>query len=126
MAQGAVPGDWTEQYVGSPLDLTGYQLTFADEFNTLDVTSNRGTGPWYAPVNPGYGSAKFIGPEASNSPFSVANGKLTISMTQQPDGTWQSGTMQTANSAGQGFAQTYGYFEMRAAFHGGAGAWPAF
>ena len=32
MTKGAVPGDWTEQYVGSPLDLTGYQLTFADEF----------------------------------------------------------------------------------------------
>jgi beta-glucanase (GH16 family) len=126
MAQGDVQGDWTEQYVGSTLDLTDYTLSFDDEFDTFDVTSNSGTGPWYAPVHAPFGAATFIAPDAPTNPFSVADGKLTISMTQLADGSWQTGTMQTVNSAGQGFAQEYGYFEMRAAFHGGARAWPAF
>ena len=48
MAETAVPGDWTEQFAGTPLDLTNYHLTFADEFDAFSVTPNSGTGPWYA------------------------------------------------------------------------------
>ncbi|MER9132221.1 family 16 glycosylhydrolase [Mesorhizobium sp. M0768] len=125
MAAIALPGDWTEQYKGSKLNLSGFKLSFSDEFNTLDVVPNNGTGKWFAPVHAPYGAATFMSPVGATNPFSVSDGKLTITM-KQVDGVWQSGTMQTVNSAGQGFAQEYGYFEMRAAFHGGAGAWPAF
>ncbi|MER8441395.1 family 16 glycosylhydrolase [Mesorhizobium sp. M1312] len=125
MAAIALPGDWTEQYKGSELNLSGFKLSFSDEFNTLDVVPNNGTGKWFAPVHAPYGAATFMSPVGATNPFSVSDGQLTITM-KQVDGVWQSGTMQTVNSAGQGFAQEYGYFEMRAAFHGGAGAWPAF
>src|ERR671930_397383 len=120
-----VPGNWTDQYAGSKLDLSAFSLSFSDDFNSMDVVPNSGTGTWYAPVHAPFGAAQFVSPDGKSSPFSVADGNLTISMTQV-DGVWQSGTMQTVNSSGQGFAQTYGYFEMRAAFHGGIGAWPAF
>ncbi|TIQ16654.1 MAG: glycosyl hydrolase family protein [Mesorhizobium sp.] len=125
MAAITLPGDWTGQYKGSTLNLSGFKLSFSDEFNTLDVVPNNGTGKWFAPVHAPYGAATFMSPVGATNPFSVSDGKLTITM-KQVDGAWQSGTMQTVNSAGQGFAQQYGYFEMRAAFHGGAGAWPAF
>ncbi|RWO02452.1 family 16 glycosylhydrolase [Mesorhizobium sp.] len=125
MAAIALPGDWTGQYKGSELNLSGFKLSFSDEFNTMDVVPNNGTGKWFAPVHAPYGAATFMSPVGATNPFSVSDGKLTITM-KQVDGVWQSGTMQTVNSAGQGFAQEYGYFEMRAAFHGGAGAWPAF
>ncbi|CAN7704737.1 family 16 glycosylhydrolase [Mesorhizobium amorphae] len=125
MAAIALPGDWTGQYKGSELNLSSFKLSFSDEFNTMDVVPNNGTGKWFAPVHAPYGAATFMSPEGATNPFSVSDGQLTITM-KQVDGGWQSGTMQTVNSAGQGFAQEYGYFEMRAAFHGGAGAWPAF
>ncbi|MER9876347.1 family 16 glycosylhydrolase [Mesorhizobium sp. M0195] len=125
MAATDLPGDWTGQYKGSKLNLSGFKLSFSDEFNTLDVVPNNGTGKWFAPVHSPYGAATFMSPVGATNPFSVSDGKLTITM-KQAGGVWQSGTMQTVNSAGQGFAQVNGYFEMRAAFHGGAGAWPAF
>ena len=125
MTVSEVPGDWTDQYAGSKLDLAAFHLSFSDEFDSMNVVPNRGTGTWYAPVHDPFGAAKFMSPVDVSNPFSVANGQLTISM-KQVDGVWQSGTMQTVNSAGQGFSQQYGYFEMRAAFHGGQGAWPSF
>ncbi|OWK18261.1 hypothetical protein AJ88_03210 [Mesorhizobium amorphae CCBAU 01583] len=121
MAAIALPGDWTGQYKGSELNLSSFKLSFSDEFNTMDVVPNNGTGKWFAPVHAPYGAATFMSPAGATNPFSVSDGQLTITM-KQVDGGWQSGTMQTVNSAGQGFAQEYGYFEMRAAFHGGAGA----
>jgi beta-glucanase (GH16 family) len=39
---------------------------------------------------------------------------------------WQSGLMQSVDSRGRGFAQKYGYFEIRAKFPAGASVWPAF
>lgn len=121
-----VPGYWSDQYAGSKLNLSAFTLSFADEFESMSVVPYNGTGNWYAPIHAPFGAAKFMAPTGESNPFSVADGLLTISMTQQADGTWQSGTMQTVNHEGEGFAQTYGYFEMRAAFHGGEGAWPSF
>ncbi|TIV09779.1 MAG: glycosyl hydrolase family protein, partial [Mesorhizobium sp.] len=46
MAAIALPGDWTGQYKGSELNLSGFKLSFSDEFNTLDVVPNNGTGKW--------------------------------------------------------------------------------
>src|SRR5215475_2566546 len=112
MTVSAVPGDWTAQYAGSRLDLSTFRLSFSDEFDSQSVVPNGGTGTWYAPVHAPFGAATFMSPDGASSPYSVADGHLTISMTEV-DGAWQSGTMQTVNSAGQGFAQQYGYFEMR-------------
>ncbi len=125
MAETTLPGDWTEQFAGSKLNLSDFKLSFSDDFNSLDVVPNNGEGKWFAPARAGFGAAKFMAPTGASNPFSVSNGQLTINM-KKVDGAWQSGTMQTVNSAGEGFAQEYGYFEMRAAFHGGKGAWPAF
>jgi len=125
MAETTLPGDWTEQFAGSKLNLSDFRLSFSDDFNSLDVVPNNGEGKWFAPARAGFGAAKFMAPTGASNPFSVSNGHLTINM-KKVDGAWQSGSMQTVNSAGDGFAQEYGYFEMRAAFHGGKGAWPAF
>jgi hypothetical protein len=136
-----------EQYAGTKLNLTGYSLTFEDNFNTLDVWSERYTrlgepgpsgtrreqtvtGKWFAPVHPGNpkDGAKFMDavyPSSGVSPFSVADGNLTI-RAEQVNGQWQSGTMQTTDWRDDGFEQTTGYFEMRAKFPAGAGTWPAF
>src|SRR5258708_2202925 len=121
MAESDLSGDWTERYAGSQLNLSEFTLSFSDEFDTLDVVPNNGSGTWFAPVHAPFGAAKFMSPVGGTNPFSVSDGQLTIRM-EQVDGVWQSGTMQTVNGAGQGFAQEYGYFEMRAAFHGGQGA----
>jgi Ca2+-binding RTX toxin-like protein len=118
-------GDWTSALAGSKLDLSGYVLSFEDNFDAMTVVPNTGDGDWYAPVRPTYGAATFVGPTAAVNPFSVSDGALTIRM-EQVDGRWQSGHMQTVNGANQGFSQQYGYFEMRAKFEGGAGAWPSF
>jgi Ca2+-binding RTX toxin-like protein len=128
MSDSLALGDWTDQLAGSHLDLTGFHLNFEDSFDIMSVGSS-GASPegatWFAPVRPTFGGAAFVGPDGPVSPFSVADGALTIRM-QQVDGGWQSGHMQSINSRGEGYAQTYGYFEISAKFPAGAGSWPAF
>ena len=130
-------------------------LTFDDEFNSLSLwngssgtwstttayVDDRGNGSsipgnaeqeWY--INANYA------PTASVHPWTVANGVLTLSAQKvdpsiaqylgynQPDlpamGSYQytSGLIETNHS----FAQTYGYFEMKAQLPPGDGLWPAF
>ncbi len=77
---------------------------------------------WY--VNPAYGPTKSL------NPFSVQNGVLTISAGRTPEDMkeavsgydYTSGILTTHAS----FAQTYGYFEVRADMPDDRGAWPAF
>src|SRR5262245_25696597 len=71
------PFKWTEQFAGQPLDLTGYELTFSDDFNSQSVTGEYGKGPWLAPVHDSYGVAVFDKPGADNSTYTIANGLLT-------------------------------------------------
>jgi beta-glucanase (GH16 family) len=121
-------GDWTTQYAGSKLDLTGYNLNFDDEFTTNSVGASGASASsynWFAPVRPTFGSATFVGPDAGTSPFSVNSSGLNIAM-QQVNGSWQSGYMQTMNSANQGYSQEYGYFEVKAKLPAGFGSWPGF
>ena len=64
------------------------------------------------------------------NPFSISNGVLTITAAQTPTADlsslngykYTSGLLTTQNS----FAQTYGYFEMKAELPTGQGVWPAF
>jgi beta-glucanase (GH16 family) len=51
---------------------------------------------------------------------------LRIEARKSTNGEWQSGLLASTDSAGNGFQQRYGYFEMRARFPAGEGVWPAF
>jgi beta-glucanase (GH16 family) len=109
------------------LDLKGYTLTFHDEFDgPLDVSAN-GTGTkWIAhtPYGGDFGDGKFTSP-GDGYPFSISNGILRI-RAEKENGKWRSGLLSSLDTAGKGFAQQYGYFEMRARFPEGPGTWPAF
>eukprot|EP00913_Durusdinium_trenchii_P031535 g29527.t1 len=125
------------------LDRSQLTLSFNDNFNSLSLRDgNEGTWDakfWWAPergssltengeqqwyINPDYEGT------AAVNPFSVSNGVLTISaepasqaIQSQIDGyDYTSGLLNTYSS----FAQTYGYFEMRADMPTEQGVWPAF
>jgi beta-glucanase (GH16 family) len=121
-------GDWTTQYAAAKLDLAGYNLNFDDEFTTNTIGTSGASAAsynWFAPVHPTFGSATFVGPDAATPPFSVSSSGLNIAM-QQVNGAWQTGYMQTMNSASQGYSQEYGYFEVKAKLPAGFGSWPGF
>lgn len=125
------------------LDRSVLSQTFSDEFNTLQLRngtsgvwdakfwwapekgatlSSNGEQQWY--INPSYE------PTASVNPFSVNNGVLTITAAPASQAIqaeingydYTSGMLTTYSS----FAQTYGYFEMRADMPNDQGVWPAF
>jgi len=125
------------------LDRSHLALTFDDEFNSLSFRDgDQGTWDakfWWAPerggaltgngeqqwyINPSYE------PTSDANPFSIDNGILTISaepasaaIQQQINGyDYTSGLLNTHSS----FAQTYGYFEIRADMPDEQGVWPAF
>jgi Ca2+-binding RTX toxin-like protein len=114
---------WTENLKGTKLDLSGYKLTFDDEFNSLSIANGKTAGNWYSGVHTDFGVASFARGSTALAPFSVSNGVLDIKM-QQVGGKWQTGLLQSVDANSQGFKQSYGYFEMRAQFPTGAGAWP--
>ncbi|MCA1408950.1 family 16 glycosylhydrolase [Ensifer sp. IC3342] len=125
------------------VDRSAFNQTFSDDFNALQLRSGT-TGVWdakywWAPekgatladngelqwyINPSYQAT------ASANPFSVKDGVLTISakpasesiQTEINGYDYTSGMLTTHSS----FAQTYGYFEMRADMPNDQGAWPAF
>jgi beta-glucanase (GH16 family) len=119
--------------VAGGLNLTGYHLTFDDEFNSFTSSPN-GLAGWDTTI---FGASKsvgkrFIGAQEYDSdssvgvnPFSVGGCVLTITAApgSNPDGReYNSGIITTDGD----FSQAYGYFEMRAQLPQGAGMWPAF
>ena len=109
------------------LDLSQAKLTFSEEFNGLDVSA-RGPGTrWttHTPWNGDFGDAVFSNP-APAFPFTIENGVLRIEARKLSDGKWRSGLLSSVDPQGHGFAQQYGYFEMRAKLPTAAGLWPAF
>lgn len=116
---------WTEEFAGTKLDLSGYSLTFADDFNAMSISTGKQSATWYSGVHADFGAAGFARGANGLSPFSVSDGALHVTM-QNVNGTWQSGQLQTVDNNTQGFKQSYGYFEMRAKFPDGAGSWPGF
>jgi beta-glucanase (GH16 family) len=125
------------------LDRSTLTTTFNEDFNSLSLRSgDQGVWDakyWWAPesggslhtngekqwyINPAYQ------PTSSVNPFSVDNGVLTITAASTPDALsdavqgydYTSGMLNTYSS----FAQTYGYFEIRADMPEDRGAWPAF
>jgi len=112
---------------GDAIDLSAYEPTFVEEFDTLDV-SGRGPGTrWIAhtPWNGDFGDARFVDPR-DGFPFTTENGRLRIEMRRGADGRWRSGLLASVDPKMNGFSQRYGYFEMRAKFPPGEGVWPAF
>ena len=118
------------------VDLTGYKLTFDDEFNTRSI-SQTGANTTWSDIRPewrydansdiGFGTSSFVDPASGYDPFDVSGGALSI--TAVPDrttsgypGSAESGLISTEGK----FSQTYGYFEMRAQTSGAPGSWDAF
>lgn len=112
------------------LDLTGYHLTFNDEFDDLSVSAwgpaGAGGTRWIAhtPWHGDFGDARFTDPKPG-FPFTVKDGFLRIEA-HKDGGRWRSGLLSAVDCNGNGFKQQYGYFECRAKFPQGSGTWPAF
>ncbi|WP_370878167.1 MULTISPECIES: glycoside hydrolase family 16 protein [Rhodoplanes] len=112
---------------GSEIDLDRYVMTFDEPFDSLDVSAWGPGTRWIAhtPWNGDFGDAKFADPKPG-FPFTVDGGLLRIEARKSAGGRWSSGLLASVDRNGNGFAQQYGYFEMRARFPPGKGLWPAF
>jgi beta-glucanase (GH16 family) len=111
------------------LDLCGYQLHFADEFDDLAIAPRKleNAARWTAhtPWNGDFGDAQFSDPRP-DWPFKTANGILQIKARRDDKGRWRSGLIAAAEGSGAGHGVQYGYFEARMKFPPGPGTWPAF
>ena len=102
--------------------------TFTEDFNALSVSAYGQNGSrWIAhtPWNGDFGDAAFADP-TPDFPFRVRDGILEIEARKDAGGTWRSGLLASATPTNAGFAQRYGYFEMRAQLPPGPGVWPGF
>ena len=112
------------------IDLSNYTLSLDERFSTLNVSSYGPVTRWIAhtPWNGDFGDAVFTNP-GPQGPFTVTSNGLNITAYQDAKGQWHSGLLCSKSAKGvgaAGFAQTYGYFEMRAKLPSGPGVWPAF
>uniref|UniRef100_Q11F63 Glycoside hydrolase, family 16 n=2 Tax=Phyllobacteriaceae TaxID=69277 RepID=Q11F63_CHESB len=109
------------------LDLGQMSLSFEEEFDTLSVSAWGPGTRWIAhtPWSGDFGGARFANPEEA-FPFTIEDGVLRIEARKDAEGEWQSGLLASVDPKGNGFAQQYGYFEMRARLPEGPGLWPAF
>src|ERR1700751_6012540 len=112
------------------LDLDSFTLTFDEEFNDLNISARSPNTRWTAhtPWNGDFGDAAFMDPRPG-FPFVVENGILRIEARKGEDGKWRSGLLSSRSADGfdaPGFAQQWGYFEIRAKLPAGPGVWPAF
>ncbi len=126
--ENAVKTQFTAKDFALPLNLAGFQQTFDDEFNTFSASADGHTTTWRA-ISGTFASNKeaeyYSNNVGAGGPFSVSNGVLDITASPtsiSPGLPYTSGEINTSRS----FAQTYGYFEMRAQLPAGAGMWPAF
>lgn len=126
LALGALPGQ--PSVAQEPLNINAYQLTFEENFDSLDVSTWGENGSrWIAhtPWNGDFGDARFTDP-APGFPFTTDQGILKIEARKGADGTWRSGLLSSVNPKGEGFSQQFGYFEARMKLPPGKGVWPAF
>jgi beta-glucanase (GH16 family) len=109
------------------LNLEDWHVTFDEDFTKkLDVSAWGPGTRWIAhtPFNLDFGDAHFTDP-VKGFPFTTQDGILRIEA-RKTDGQWRAGLLASVDRKGDGFAQKYGYFEMRAKLPPGAGVWPAF
>jgi beta-glucanase (GH16 family) len=110
------------------LDLCHFRPVFAEDFSDFRVSAWGGPGSrWIAhtPWAGDFGAAAFADPHAG-FPFRVHDHVLSIAARRDLAGRWRSGLIASADPNGHGFAQRFGYFEMRAKLPAGPGVWPAF
>jgi beta-glucanase (GH16 family) len=126
LAEGLVPAR-SEAANAAPLDLAGFEPTFVENFDRLSVSAWGPDTRWIAhtPWNGDFGDARFADP-GPDFPFTVSDGILRIEARKNRQGAWESGLLAANDLKGHGFAQTFGYFEMRAKLPSGKGVWPAF
>lgn len=109
------------------LSLAEYRMTFSEEFDDPDFSIEHFMTRWY-PHTPwwgDFGDAVFSDP-VPGFPFTTHEGHLRIEASKDNAGKWRSGLISSIDRDGKGFAQQYGYFEMRAKLPPGPGVWPAF
>lgn len=110
------------------LDINDFEITFTEDFDSLDVSAWGENGSrWIAhtPWNGDFGDARFADP-VEGFPFTTDNGILRIEARKDEQGVWRSGLLASTNAKGEGFAQKFGYFEARMKLPPGKGVWPAF
>ena len=112
------------------LDLSDYTVSFNEDFANLDISATGPATRWIAhtPWNGDFGDAVFDNP-GPGSAFSRGPNGLNITAYKDSKGQWHSGLLCSKSAKGvgpRGFAQEYGYFEMRARLPAGHGVWPAF
>jgi hypothetical protein len=115
------------------LNLTGYHLTLNEDFKSgLDISAKGPGTRWVArtPYGLDFGEASFARPD-KGFPFVVTNGVLWIQARRFTNfgnigKMWRSGLLCSVDPKGAGFAQRFGYFEMRAKLPPGPGTWPGF
>lgn len=112
------------------INLANFKLTFDENFSKLDVSADGPGTRWIAhtPWHGDFGDAVFDNP-GPGGPFTVTANGLKITAHQDAKGHWHSGLLCSKSAKGvgpRGFAQEYGYFEMRAKLPAGHGVWPAF
>jgi hypothetical protein len=113
------------------IDLSGFTLTWHDEFNqelnVLEwgpIQAQAQNAQWIAhtPWSGDFGDSAF-----SRAAFSLLpGGGLKIKAWKTQDGKWHSGLLSSVDPKGNGFRQKYGYFEVKMQVPGGLGTWPAF
>jgi len=121
------------------IDLSDMTQTFRDDFNSLSLGAGKtwDSNFWWGTANGSTLASQAnwyvdtdYAPTQSLNPFSVHNGVLSITAKSVPTKLqplingydYASGLLTTYGS----FAQTYGYFEVRADMPEGPGIWPAF
>jgi beta-glucanase (GH16 family) len=119
------------------LDLTGYKLTFSDEFNTRSISAT-GEGTTWADMRSewvmsdgkaevGFGNSSFVDPSSGYDPFKVEGGALTITAAGDVTPSGFQGSMESGLITTEGdWSQKQGYFEMRADLSDAPHAWDAF
>ena len=100
------------------IDLDGYKLIFADEFDGDDLNENI-----WGPHN-NYGQRK--GGYWSRGCVSVHDGSLFITTRYEADGEFGPGWYNAGIATEHKFEQKYGYFECRCKLPKGQGIWSAF
>ena len=107
------------------LDLSRFVVTFEDDFKYLDVSAQGPDTRWIAhtPWNGDFGDAAFDDP-GPLGPFTASRDGLAITARKEADGRWHSGLLSSMDKDGpgqHGFAQRYGYFEIRTKLPDGPG-----
>jgi hypothetical protein len=122
-AAGDLPVQWDTSHAGARLDLGGAEPVFFEGFDEPPGLQ----GPkLFAPVHAPYGAGQFDPP--SGPAYHWRKGVLELVAYQDRAGRWRSGSVQTADAKGRGFACADCYFEARLRFPPGRtpGYWSAF